>query len=244
MLLLKKMSKKQASDKNNLNNSDLKICLEITQELSKMPGASPFNEPIKPTANEYAEYRRLIKNPQDLGTIAKKLENGEYSNVQAWEKDMNLIWSNAETFNGKDAYVTTIARHMAKHCEKLKKRLSMRKISGWMKCLYIWREKLDKLMVSPPNDSKLRIFPIPTYVKPEYKPFTDREFDIFLEATRTLNKSEDIKQLSKITQQDPNYTPTGDNMIVDVDQLETRTLYALRNYVMKRYNEMGIPYPE
>ena len=227
----------------NPTNPELKICLEITKELSKLPGATPFNEPIKPTAAEYSEYRRIVKNPQDLGTIAKKLENGEYSNVQAWEKDMNLIWSNAELFNGKDAFVSTIARHMAKHCEKLKKRLSMRKISGWMKCLYIWREKIDKLMVSPPSDSKIRIFPIPQYTEPDYKPFTDREIDCFLEATRNLVKSEDIKQLSKISQLDPNYKANGDNMIVDVDQLEPRTLYALRNYVSRRCNEMGIPYP-
>lgn len=223
---------------------EMMVCLEITKELSKLPGAILFKEPIDPTAEEYENYRKIIKNPQDLGTITRKLEAGEYSNIQAWERDINLIWTNAEQFNGKETYVSLIAKHMAKHCEKLKRKLTMRKISGWMKCLYIWREKLDKLMVSPPENSTIKFFPPLEYVAPDYKPFTDRETNCFIEATRSLNKSEEIKQLAKIAATDPNFNAAEENMVLNVDGLEPRTMYALRSYVLKRFNEMGIAYPE
>lgn len=49
---------------------------------------------------EYPGYDDVIKTPMWLEEIARKLEKGEYKNLEEVEKDEQQIWKNAKTFNG------------------------------------------------------------------------------------------------------------------------------------------------
>ncbi|EAY14010.1 Bromodomain containing protein [Trichomonas vaginalis G3] len=221
------------------HQAELRVCQEITQELMQMPCAVLFNEPVKAKLKDYERYVKVIKNPQDLGTILKRLQSSEYQNYQQWEKDIALVWSNAEAYNGKDSYVTQIARHMAKQCESMKKRISMQKISGWMKYLYIWREKLDKLLVSPPQSSTIRFFPDIKYIPPEYKPLTSKEKDQLIEQSRIVAKGDDLKHIAKIVELDPQGEIKDDNVVINVDLLSPKTLYSLQKFYKKRVSELN-----
>ena len=127
---------------------DLQICEEITKELLKLPGASLFKEPLTNQEENFPKYSQIVKSPQDLGTILSRLKNKEYTNSASWAKDVDLVWTNAELYNGKDTYVAQIARHMQKHCEKLKRKLASRKIIGWMKNLIFFKTNFGFLFFS------------------------------------------------------------------------------------------------
>lgn len=226
------------------HSAELKACLEITKKLRELPGAQLFNEPIGPDQPDYQQYYKTIKNPQDLGTILRRLENGEYTSSQQWEKDISQIWSNAEQYNGKDAYVSAIARHMSKHTDKLKRNLYMRKISGWMKNLYIWRDKLDKLLVSPPDGSHMHFIPETPYVPPSYPPFSSHDLDCLIEASRSFYKNDDLLNIIKIVDADAAQSIEVENRVINVDTLPPRTLYGLKQYFKKRLADIKEKYPD
>jgi hypothetical protein len=50
---------------------------------------------------EYPGYDDAIKTPMWLEEISRKLEKGEYKNLEEVEKDEQQIWKNAKAFNGK-----------------------------------------------------------------------------------------------------------------------------------------------
>ncbi|KAH0795829.1 Bromodomain containing protein [Histomonas meleagridis] len=224
-----------------LDENLLKICKEITQELREYPGANLFNEPVN--TDHQTNYYKKIKNPQDLGTIYEKLERGEYTEVKSWEKDINTVWQNAELYNGKDSYVSIIAHHMSNHFKKLKQRLDMKKISGWMKYLYLSREKLDRLLLSPPS-SVGTIFPIR---KPSdyhnYAPFSSRELDCFIEASRAFYNKDDLLQICKILQSEKQFDKQTDEVRINVEDITPRSLHMLRDFFKKRLHQMNQEYP-
>lgn len=224
-----------------MNWETLKICKEITTELRSFPGACLFNEPVKHDQQELRNYYKKVRNPQDLGTILERLERGEYTDVKAWEKDINQVWMNAESFHGKDSLVTIIAHHMAGHFQKMKERLEKKKISQWMKHLYISREKLDRLLLSPPTGVG-PIFPIGLLNEEvNYPPFSSRELDCLVEAARFFFKPEDLAQMAKLMQGEAQMQGKADEVIINVDELSPKTLHRLRDYFKKKLQDQ---YPE
>ncbi|CEI93023.1 hypothetical protein RMCBS344292_07268 [Rhizopus microsporus] len=59
-----------------------------------------FLEPVDP--NYVPDYLKVIKSPMDFSTMHKKLESGQYKNVDDFRQDFNLIVSNAKLYNAID----------------------------------------------------------------------------------------------------------------------------------------------
>eukprot|EP00939_MAST-03C_sp_MAST-3C-sp1_P003695 g3695.t1 len=64
-----------------------------------------FNSPVDYVKLEIPDYPNVIKRPMDLGTIRRKLHDGEYPNVERVASDVRLVFSNAMLFNQKRHYV-------------------------------------------------------------------------------------------------------------------------------------------
>lgn len=220
-----------------------KICREITEELRQYPGAQLFNEPVKPEQAGVPNYYKKVKNPQDLGTILDRLNRGEYTDVKNWERDINTVWGNADLYNGKDSFVSIIAHHMSKRFTKLKERLEMKKISGWMKHLYLYRERLDRLLLSPPSGVG-PIFPIGRVTSSEeYVPFSGHELDCLIEASHVFFRQDDLAQISKILQGEAQVAVESEDFVINVDDLSPKTLHRLRDFFKKRFHQLGQTYP-
>jgi len=73
---------------------------EILDKLVEKDRYQIFWEPVDP--NIVVGYLEVIKNPMDLATCRNKLESGEYANLDAMRRDVDLIWSNCCTFNPRD----------------------------------------------------------------------------------------------------------------------------------------------
>lgn len=56
-------------------------CLEILEHVKCHSKAGPFMEPVDYVALDIPTYPEVIKRPMDLGTMAKKLDSGEYGNL-------------------------------------------------------------------------------------------------------------------------------------------------------------------
>jgi len=53
-----------------------------------------FNVPVDPDALGIPQYRELVTNPMDLGTIKSKLEGGFYNGIEMLEEDVYLVFDN------------------------------------------------------------------------------------------------------------------------------------------------------
>lgn len=109
--------------------------LDVTLEKAKSPKYITINgwflSPVDPVALNIPQYFKVIKKPMDLGTMSQRLQQGEYKVVKDMEKDVRLIVTNAETFNGHDHEVSKQAREL----EKLFKELLSEK-DAWMERHY------------------------------------------------------------------------------------------------------------
>jgi hypothetical protein len=221
----------------------LRICREITQDLRSYPGAQLFNEPVNPEQLAIPNYYKKVKNPQDLGSILDRLNKEQYTDVKIWERDVNTVWANAELYNGKESYVAVIAQEMSRRFKKLKRRLDMKKLSGWMKALHGTQEKLDKLMGCPPSRVG-PIFPVgPVTLVDQYAPFGSHELDCLVEASRVCFRPEDYTQITKILQSEAQIENCTDDFKVNVDELSSKSLHRLKDFFRKRIQQMGQVYP-
>ena len=54
---------------------------------------------LLPSRKRYPEYYEHIAEPMDLKTVAEKIQKGQYKEITELEKDLQLIFSNARSFN-------------------------------------------------------------------------------------------------------------------------------------------------
>lgn len=225
-----------------VNPQQQRLCLEITNQLRQSPGAVYFNEPVDERKLGLTDYYKRIRNPMDLGTIYHNLEAGSYHSVTDWERDVNTVWSNAETYNGKDSAYGHLAQHMARKFQRLKKPLEIYSVSGWSKYVYGVRRKMDRL---------LRTCPVHSIagksldsVLPLLAPFTSREIGNFMRASEMVNKPKDIEQVCEILRRnDPPINTDDNDIVIDVNSLTPQTLHEIRAYYRKQLVEQGLPYP-
>lgn len=81
-------------------SESLKACSEIIRDLfnKKHSGyAWPFYQPVD--LNEFTDYRSVIKQPMDLGTVKTKIEKGQYKTHLEFAADMRLIFTNCYKYN-------------------------------------------------------------------------------------------------------------------------------------------------
>lgn len=57
-------------------------------------------------------YREIVKEPMDLGTIQTKLTNNEYENGDQFEKDVRLVFKNCYAFNPEGTDVNMMGHRL------------------------------------------------------------------------------------------------------------------------------------
>ena len=75
------------------------------------------NHFVKPITDEVApKYSSVIKQPMDLTTIKKNIDNGSTKNVTDFKRDVLLMFNNAFMYNDNDSYIFNEAVQMQKDC--------------------------------------------------------------------------------------------------------------------------------
>jgi E1A/CREB-binding protein len=100
---------------NGLQLPPLKLktkCLEVLRVLQLHQHAWVFNTPVDPMELGLPDYYEVVKQPMDLGTIKKKLENGVYTKLEEFEDNVHLTFDNAMLYNPEGSVVYNMASEM------------------------------------------------------------------------------------------------------------------------------------
>ena len=74
------------------------MCRGLIRDLMRHNDSGPFRTPVDLGA--YSDYLKFVSRPIDLGTIQRKLKNGEYGDELAtFDADCKLIFSNSKAYN-------------------------------------------------------------------------------------------------------------------------------------------------
>ncbi|TVU08937.1 hypothetical protein EJB05_42385 [Eragrostis curvula] len=79
----------------------MRMCLrDICNRILYNKRFSVFHFPV--SEEEVPDYRSVVQNPMDMATVLQKVDSGQYLTSAAFMKDIDLIVSNAKTYNGED----------------------------------------------------------------------------------------------------------------------------------------------
>lgn len=95
-------------DRQMRNKEMVKRCREVLNQTKKNKFHWIFSVPVDAVRLGIPDYYNIVKNPMDLGTIKKKLDDKKYDSPLAFRDDMRLIWDNCALYNEP----TTDAGHM------------------------------------------------------------------------------------------------------------------------------------
>lgn len=97
------------------NDPRLRFCQTIVKEFFKKSNAEfmfPFLVPVDWVTLKIPDYPKIIRNPMDVGTIKKKLDDDKYENASQFESDVRQIIWNCLTFNPPGTPVYLMGRRM------------------------------------------------------------------------------------------------------------------------------------
>jgi hypothetical protein len=104
-------------DANDKDDRTIKF-YTILRELQKDAQSTPFWEGVN--TKLYPDYRRYVKDPMDLGTIAERVINGYYqSNHEAFAMDIKKVWYACRKYNDADSDLVLLASKYEKLLEQL-----------------------------------------------------------------------------------------------------------------------------
>ncbi|XP_062198444.1 ATPase family AAA domain-containing protein At1g05910-like isoform X1 [Phragmites australis] len=79
----------------------MRMCLrDICNRILYNKRFSVFHFPV--SEEEVPDYRSVVHNPMDMATVLQRVDSGQYLTRAAFMKDIDLIVSNAKTYNGDD----------------------------------------------------------------------------------------------------------------------------------------------
>lgn len=224
--------------KRKLSSEELRICIQITENLAKHPVFACFLRPVDPIADNAPDYYLKIKNPQDLGTILKRLKNLNYYNyVDDWENDMNLIWKNCIQFNGEGTYLANFAFEFKKKFEKM---IEVLKYEGWIYRVKELFEKIDRTMKIAPSSAQIgssnMVFS---------QPITTQAISTFVRAASRLNSKEDTLHYIQLAMLNgAEYNQKKDEGVINLKTMKKSGIRQMIKYTKERYAAISMPYPE
>ncbi|TTL72960.1 Bromodomain-containing protein 4 [Bagarius yarrelli] len=74
----------------------------------------PFKAPVDAVKLKLPDYYKIIKNPMDMGTIKKRLENSFYWNAQECIQDFNTMFTNCYIYNKASDDIVLMAKTLEK----------------------------------------------------------------------------------------------------------------------------------
>lgn len=87
----------------------LQLCMKFLDFLlAQKDLIKPFEIPVPDDPLIAENYYVIIKHPMDISTCREKVIQGKYEDLNAFKNDIDLIWSNCLTYNGKNSVLGMI----------------------------------------------------------------------------------------------------------------------------------------
>merc|ERR1711865_416356 len=100
---------REAEQINNPQLDTMERCRILLDDMTLNPFSEWFREPVDHENMGLTDYLHVIKEPQDLGTISKKLERTHYMSPEDYARDVRLVWQNAITYNSATSMFGVVA---------------------------------------------------------------------------------------------------------------------------------------
>ena len=97
----------------------LKFCDELLEVLIKNKDLAAFKERVNPKAPNCTNYYQIIKEPMDFTTLQRRLRSGSIPTVGEFKRCLDLIWSNCQTFNPPEHYLSHLAQEVKKEVDSI-----------------------------------------------------------------------------------------------------------------------------
>ena len=88
---------------------------DILRALKRHRDAGPFLAPVDPVALGIPQYFDVVKNPMDVSTVEKKLNEGAYGSLDDFVADVRLVFENCFIFNPPDHVVYKMGKSLEKY---------------------------------------------------------------------------------------------------------------------------------
>jgi len=90
-------SKLNVPNQKKLTAEDCEAIKRLVKQLLANRSSVPFQQPVDP--NEVPNYYKVIKEPMDLSSVEKKVNNGQYTKLCEFIGDVMRIFENCRFFN-------------------------------------------------------------------------------------------------------------------------------------------------
>ena len=112
-------------------------CIPVLKKIMESEYGWIFNAAVDPVELNLPDYFTIVKKPMDLGTVKKKLENGNYQNVSEFTDDVRLVFDNAMLYNGRpptchksEEYEEDLRQRVEEGAERADEEEELKKQSG------------------------------------------------------------------------------------------------------------------
>lgn len=173
-------------------------CLRVMDTILSFHISRMFSQPVDPERDQCPTYFTIITKPMDLGTVKNKLLENKYNSITEWKADVEQVWENAYTFNGKTSVVALLAKQLQGTFGELTEFFTDDETLDWIYQLNDQRNKLNTLMNS---SSKMKL------IKPKSK---------------SSSKPSGLKPVSSTSSKTPKRTNSKQNLSKTASQPHVR----------------------
>ena len=131
---------------------EYQYCIDTTEKLIANPLSQSFLYPVDPERDNLPNYYKVVKEPMDLSTIKKKLEDCEYKSSSQWRDDVMKVWDNSLKYNTKGIY-KSITEKMRSSSLKLLKTIPKTETDLWYIDLHKAAKDLQSFFKLSPTSS-------------------------------------------------------------------------------------------
>uniref|UniRef100_K1RCH0 Putative histone-lysine N-methyltransferase ASH1L n=1 Tax=Magallana gigas TaxID=29159 RepID=K1RCH0_MAGGI len=89
------------------------VCRQVMEYKDK-DGRDPVSTLALPSKKKHPEYYTVIENPTDFQIIEKNIFSGAYADLEAFDKDMNTLFKNAERYSGRSSWMGQLVAELRK----------------------------------------------------------------------------------------------------------------------------------
>lgn len=222
-----------------METEDLRWCIKILEDLINRPCAKPFINPIDDTEPGYENYYKRIKSPVFLSTIQEKLLTNEYTDIEDMNHDISILVKNTERYHGKTDVRTAMAHGMQKYFYRLFQEKALLNSKNWISRVTELQEKVDNLVQNAPPVLKEKCKT--TITIPPFPSLKVHEVEKIMKMAEKLTEKKDVhRMLEIIVNNHREILITAKDMEIDISRLNNVTLNLLKNYIDKRFFELGL----
>jgi hypothetical protein len=212
-------------------------CLAIIDDLLAHPMAGFFSKPVDPIADEVPDYFDVIQHPSDLGTVRTKLSNDRYRSLQDFKRDINLIWENAATYNGRPSLPVYIADELSRLFQKRMSVLEDPPTDAWINDFLKARSVLCKLFRSAPKGLAFtfaKTGPVEDVEVPRKRTrVSQQDLSFFHESEALFSERPSLREgmLKVVKDAEPSIDTDTPRFMLDLASISSRTLNILKQWI-------------